>query len=111
MLHCALFAGAGAAERLPDDYLVDVVKGCCGRRLFEGYAREQRHTLMADLLPVCSRGAHCNRNACVAGTSARGVVMCVLTAHPRVAGLHSLAMQLSEHISFSGSPCLVDGAV
>jgi hypothetical protein len=45
-------AGGDAAERLPDDYLVDVVKGCCGLRLFEGYAREQRATLMTDLLPV-----------------------------------------------------------
>lgn len=47
--------GAPRGERLPDDYLVDVVKACCGQRLFEGFAREQRATLMADLLPVRAR--------------------------------------------------------
>jgi hypothetical protein len=39
-------------ERLPDDYLVDVVRSTCGQRLFEGFARQQRMTLMTDLLPV-----------------------------------------------------------
>jgi hypothetical protein len=41
-----------SADRLPDDYLVDVVKSCCGQRLFAGFAREQRATLIADLLPM-----------------------------------------------------------
>ena len=30
------------------------MKGTCGRRLFKGHARAQRHALMADLLPVRS---------------------------------------------------------
>ena len=45
-------SGGSSVDRLPDDYLVDVVKSCCGKRLFEGYAREQRVTLVGDLLPV-----------------------------------------------------------
>lgn len=50
-------------ERLPDDYLVDVVKSTCGQRLFKGFARQQRMTLMTDLLPVRFRASHfaCSR--------------------------------------------------
>lgn len=44
----------GGGERLPHDYLVDVVKTTCGQRLFGAYVREQRDILMADLLPVRS---------------------------------------------------------
>eukprot|EP00892_Ulva_mutabilis_P012693 jgi/Ulvmu1/9797/UM056_0037.1 len=42
----------GGGERLPHDYLNDVVKTTCGQRLFGAYAREQRDILMADLLPM-----------------------------------------------------------
>ena len=44
-----------AAERLPDDYLVDVVKSTCGQRLFEAFGKQQRATLMTALLPVRCR--------------------------------------------------------
>ena len=47
----------GGGERLPHDYLVDVVKTTCGQRLFPAYVREQRDVLMADLLPVRPRPA------------------------------------------------------
>jgi hypothetical protein len=51
-LHVQVEEEEERVDRLPDDYLVDVVKSCCGQRLFAGFAREQRATLTAELLPM-----------------------------------------------------------
>jgi hypothetical protein len=48
--------GKGAEDRLPDDYLRDVVTAVCGQRLLPGFAREQRAALVTELLPVRPRG-------------------------------------------------------